>query len=235
MTQNALPDPASAPLSGRAAESASATGEPPLKGGALTRARILDAAARLMRTAGLTRTTTKEIAREAGCSEATLYKHFRDKEDIFVRVLRERVPSFVDLLAGLPEQAGEGSVVEHLEDVARRGVLFYREMVPMAGALLASPELLAAHLAKLDPEVGPQMPTRSLAAYLRAEQRRGRMAASVDADAAAALLVGACFHRAFLEVFFAQDTRADLLPLGGLEDFARQTVQALWQGCGTEL
>ncbi|MFJ2441092.1 MULTISPECIES: TetR family transcriptional regulator [unclassified Streptomyces] len=54
---------------------------PLLTGGALTRARILDAAASLMTTVGLTRTTTKEIARAVGCSEAALYKHFRDKKE----------------------------------------------------------------------------------------------------------------------------------------------------------
>jgi AcrR family transcriptional regulator len=44
------------------------------------RVRILDAAHELMLTLGLARTTTKEIARAAGCSEAALYKHFASKE-----------------------------------------------------------------------------------------------------------------------------------------------------------
>ncbi|HEX4258089.1 MAG TPA: helix-turn-helix domain-containing protein, partial [Streptosporangiaceae bacterium] len=44
-----------------------------------TRDRILDAATHVMRTRGFARTTTKEIARAAGYSEATLYKHFQDK------------------------------------------------------------------------------------------------------------------------------------------------------------
>ncbi len=79
----------------------------PLTGGALTRSRILDAAAALMTTVGLTRTTTKQIAREAGCSEAALYKHFRNKEEIFVRVLHERVPQFSDVLEQLPGHAGD--------------------------------------------------------------------------------------------------------------------------------
>ena len=68
----------------------------------------------------------------------------RDRMDDFVGVLRERAPSFVDVLAGLRERVGEGDVAAHLEEVVRRGVQFYRESVPMAGALLASPALLAA-------------------------------------------------------------------------------------------
>jgi hypothetical protein len=39
---------------------------------------------------------------------------------------------------------------------------------------------------------------RWLADYLRAEQKEGRVAAGVDADAAAALLLGASYQRAFL-------------------------------------
>ena len=37
-----------------------------------------------MRTIGLARATTKEIARAADCSEAALYKHFTGKEELFV-------------------------------------------------------------------------------------------------------------------------------------------------------
>jgi hypothetical protein len=37
--------------------------------------------------------------------------------------------------------------------------------------------------------------------YLRAEQRRGRIAAGADCAGAAALLVGACFQYAFLRCF----------------------------------
>jgi AcrR family transcriptional regulator len=177
---------------------------PPLTGGALTQARILDAAARLMSSVGITRTTTKEIAREAGCSEATLYKHFRDKEQIFVRVLHERLPPFAEVLAELPARAGSGTVAEHLAEVARMAVPFYRQSFPMAGAVAASADLLAAHRAKLDLAVaGPHMPSAHLADYLRAEQALGRVAAGVDPQAAATLLIGACFHRAFLTLFFA--------------------------------
>lgn len=56
------------------------------------RVRILDAAHELMLTVGLARATTKEIARAAGCSEAALYKYFDTKEELFVRVLAERLP-----------------------------------------------------------------------------------------------------------------------------------------------
>ncbi|PYC77722.1 TetR family transcriptional regulator [Streptomyces tateyamensis] len=208
---------------------------PPLTGGALTQARILDAAARLMSSIGITRTTTKEIAREAGCSEATLYKHFRDKEEIFVRVLHERLPPFAEMLAELPAQAGSSTVAAHLTEVARAAVPFYRRAFPMAGAVAASADLLAAHRAKLDLAVaGPHMPSAHLAEYLRAEQALGRISAAVDPAALAMLLIGACFHRAFLTLFFdggeelagAEQVRA-AVRVEQDEQFVLATVRAL--------
>ncbi|MFE5587300.1 TetR/AcrR family transcriptional regulator [Kitasatospora sp. NPDC056531] len=204
-------------------------GAEPLTGGALTRARVLDAAARLIGTVGLVRATTKEIAREAGCSEAALYKHFRDKEEIFVRVLRERAPRLAAAVADLPDRAGAGTVREHLEAVVEVAVPFYRQSFPMAGGLLASPELLAAHRRKLD-DAGPHRVSSHLADYLRAEQRLGRVSAAVDPDAAAMLLIGACFHRAFLEVFYAGEGPAEALRPVALAEFASATVRALLGG-----
>lgn len=201
-----------------------------------TRDRILDAAARLMGSVGLVRTTTKEIAREASCSEAALYKHFRDKEEIFVGVLRERAPRLADELNGLLGQAGEGDVAENLRTVARMAVAFYRQSFPMAGSLLASPELLAAHRRKLEPpEYGPQQPTARLAGYLAAEQRIGRLAPGIAAEPAAALLIGACFHRAFLTVFWGPDApEAGALRPSDDEEFAAQAVHALLTGAGRQ-
>ncbi|MFI9050825.1 TetR/AcrR family transcriptional regulator [Streptomyces sp. NPDC053427] len=205
----------------------------PLTGGALTRSRILDAAATLMSTVGLTRTTTKVIAREAGCSEASLYKHFRNKEEIFVRVLHERAPQFSDALAQLPGRAGDDrGPAAHLTEVTLAAVRFYRRAFPMAASLFASPELLATHRRRLDElgTVGPQNATQHLAAYLAAEQERGRVSPGIDPHAAATLLIGACFHRAFLDLFF--DGRAPegaLLPRSE-EEFATETVRALLGG-----
>ncbi|WP_030416827.1 TetR/AcrR family transcriptional regulator [Streptomyces sp. NRRL S-1448] len=205
----------------------------PLTGGALTRSRILDAAAALMTTVGLTRTTTKQIAREAGCSEAALYKHFRNKEEIFVRVLHERAPRFSDALRRLPDAVGdEGGPARHLEEVALTALRFYRRSFPIAGSLFASPELLDTHRRKLDElgTDGPQNAVQHLAAYLTAEQKLGRIAPGIDPHAAATLLIGACFHRAFLDLFFDAKAPAGALLPEDERDFATETVHALLNG-----
>src|SRR5438270_486350 len=167
-----------------------------------TRERILDAAAHVMSTKGLTAATTKEIARAAGFSEAALYKHFQDKEELFLCVLSTRLPPLIALLAELPERAGRGTVTATLEEVARAAVAFYDRSVPIAASLFADPQLLARHRERIgESGAGPQRPSEALTAYLRAEQRLGRLSRSAKPAVAAGLLLGACFHLSFRRSF----------------------------------
>lgn len=164
-----------------------------------TRDRILDAAAEVMTRLGLAKATTKEIARAAGCSEALLYKHFREKEEIFLGVLKDRLPNLTATLAALPEQAGTGSVRDRLAEVVDIAVRFYEGGLSIGSSMLGDPQLVRRHREwMVSRGVGPHVANRMLADYLRAEQKAGRVAAGVDADAAAALLLGACYQRAFL-------------------------------------
>src|SRR3954447_16721785 len=103
------------------------------------RVRILDAAHELMLTIGLARATTKEIAKAAGCSEAALYKHFASKEELFVAVLKERLPEVGGVLKRLMTDPGEGergqgerAVERNLAEIAREAALFYEQSFPIA-------------------------------------------------------------------------------------------------------
>jgi AcrR family transcriptional regulator len=200
---------------------------PSVKGGTLTtRDRIVEAADRVMRTLGLARATTKEIARAAGFSEATLYKHFRDKEELFLCVLRERFPPFIATLQQLPERVGRGPVRETVTEVARTAMVFYEQVIPMAASLFSEPALLARHRDGLRRGGGgPHQGNRVLAAYLRAEQGLGRVSGRVNPEAAAALLLGACFQRAFLRDFVGEESISQ-----SDEQFAEDLAQALLEG-----
>jgi AcrR family transcriptional regulator len=167
-----------------------------------TRDRILDAAAHVMRTRGFARTTTKEIARAAGYSEATLYKNFQDKTDLFLAVLRERLPSLHPVLDELSAAAGRGVLARQLAAAARGAIAFYEASFPVSASVFSEPDLLAAHHAAVTRQgAGPQYPLEALARYLRLEQRHGRIRAGADCDAAASLLLGSCFQYAFLRCF----------------------------------
>ncbi len=186
-----------------------------------TRDRILDAAAHVMRTRGFARTTTKEIARAAGYSEATLYKHFQDKTDLFLAVLKERLPSLGSTLSALSaaidadtqasadtnghtdaNTAASESLASRLTATARGAIAFYEASFPISASVFSEPELLTAHHAAVTRQgAGPQYPVEALARYLRLEQGRGRIRPGADCDAAASLLLGSCFQYAFLRCF----------------------------------
>jgi len=170
-----------------------------------TRERIVEAAERVMRSKGLARSTTKEIAREAGYSEDAIYKHFESKEELFICVLTERLPSFVGILEELPQRAGQEALAEVLTEVASASLAFYGESFPMSASVFSEPGLLARHREEVRRMgTGPQKANEALAAYLDAERKLGRVREDADPEAAAAMLLGACFQRAFFKCFFGE-------------------------------
>ena len=170
-----------------------------------TRARMVEAAERVMRDKGLAHATTKEIAREAGYSEGAIYKHFESKEELFLAVLTERLPPFVDVLGELPRRAGRGTVGGVLEEVAGAALAFYGESFPMSVSVFSEPGLLARHREEVERRgAGPEKANEALAAYLEAERNLGRVRGGADTEAAAAMLLGACFQRAFFGSYFGE-------------------------------
>jgi AcrR family transcriptional regulator len=187
------------------------------------RERFLDGAAEVLRRRGLAAATTKEIASAAGLSEAMLYKVFRDKVDLFLAVLTERLPRVALVRDGFAGQVGNGALDANLERLAAELLAFYLETFPIAASVFSDPQLLS-HLreALRDSDRGPQVNVEAVTAYLAEEQRAGRVAATVQLAAVAEMLVGACLHRAFLTRFNGGDlTRRDL------EKFATDLVDAL--------
>ena len=67
-----------------------------------TKQRILDAALELISERGYNGTTTREIAKEAGVTEITLFRHFGTKENLFEELLK-RFSFLPELRSLLPE------------------------------------------------------------------------------------------------------------------------------------
>ena len=170
--------------------------------GMSTRERILDAAARVMREQGVAHATTKEIARAAGCSEALLYRHFDDKQGLFMAVLQERLPRFA-----LPDDVVGTSTVEANLVRFVSGLLdFYVGSFPISASIFSSSVLLARHRESIAAKgAGPQTPQLRLQAYLEAERDAGRVRADADIEAVARLLVGAALYQAFLATFWGEN------------------------------
>ncbi|MGW4827709.1 TetR/AcrR family transcriptional regulator [Amycolatopsis japonica] len=170
-----------------------------------SREEIVAAAAKVMREQGYAHATTKAIAQAAGYSEALLYKHFKDKTEIFTSVLTERLPALGSTLDKLMDTAGtssDTSLAANLARLARITLSFYLESFPIAVSLFSSRELLATHRERvLSRDRGPDVPLVRVAEYLKEEARLGRIREDADLDAAASLLLGACFQYAFLASF----------------------------------
>lgn len=187
------------------------------------RERFLDGAAEVLRSRGYAAATTKEIANAAGLSEAMLYKVFRDKVDLFLGVLTERLPRVALVRDGFAEQVGHGALTANLERLAAELLAFYLETFPMAASVFSDSRLMS-HLREAlgDAGRGPQVNVEAVAAYLAAEQDAGRVRATAKPAAAAELLVGACLHRAFLTRFNGGD-----LSERELSQFAADVVDEL--------
>jgi AcrR family transcriptional regulator len=117
-----------------------------------TRARLLDAAARVFSRHGYAAGTTNRIAEEAGMSVGSLYQYFPNKDAILVELLRAHVDAGAEALrrrlAPLRVQGGEpvdrravlaaavdAMVANHVDDPALHQVLF--EEAPRPPELLA--------------------------------------------------------------------------------------------------
>jgi AcrR family transcriptional regulator len=191
-----------------------------------TRDHILDAAASVIHNLGLGRATTREIAQAAGLSEAALYRHFADKAELFLSVIGERLPQLIALLRDLPARAGQRTVRQNLEEIARTALPFYDQTLPIAASLFGEPDLLARHQAMMrSKNVGPHRSAEMLATYVRNEQRLGRINRRVDAEAVASLLVGACVGRALMRRFLGEEESRE-----AEERFVRNVVRALMVG-----
>src|SRR3990170_4477680 len=67
--------------------------------GPLTRQQILDASLRLFSERGFARTTVRDIARQAGITDAAIYYHFASKRDLLEALFEEKgiVPALQEL------------------------------------------------------------------------------------------------------------------------------------------
>ncbi|WP_328296265.1 TetR/AcrR family transcriptional regulator [Kineococcus sp. NBC_00420] len=120
------------------------TGE---RGGPQTRARIAEVAARLFAERGFDAVTVAEVAREAGVSSVTVFKHFPRKEDLYL----DRADDAVELLrTAVRERASGTDVLTSLHEVSL-GLLAARHVLagldersaPFFRTVASSPALIA--------------------------------------------------------------------------------------------
>jgi AcrR family transcriptional regulator len=169
-----------------------------------SRDRILDGAVEVMRSRGLARASTKEIARAAGVSEALLYKLFADKTDLLLCVFAERLPWGSALRDYVTDRVGKRTVAENLTAMLIEIEQLFDANLPIAMSLFSDVELMAREVEALQARggPGPGILIQNVSDYLRAEQVAGRVRTGVPIEAAATTLVATSLHHAFATFFY---------------------------------
>jgi AcrR family transcriptional regulator len=189
---------------------------------------LIATAARLIGERGTGALTVRDIAREARVADGVLYNYFEDKEELLANALLAHVGAIMGSAPALLPEPGNGEVADNLERFIDGGMEVLTRITPAFAGLLAQPKVLtrfhamvggdaafgAAGAAGADqPESGsrPDEPQPGharglpdmLTAYLRAEQRLGRIDAAADVDAVVILIVGAIHGQVLPRLFFS--------------------------------
>jgi len=209
---------------------------------------LITTAARLIDERGSAGLGVRDIAREAQVADGVLYNYFEDKEDLLAHALLAHVATVMEGMPQMPP-AGTGTVAENLRQFIDIGIGALARVVPAFAGLLAQPKVLkrfhamvggdaafagdaaagggaaAGGQAAPGGEAGADRPGLPgiLTAYLRAEQRLGRIHEETDVDAAVTLVVGAIHGQILPRVLFSPPG-SSIMPPPDLAGRLAQTV-----------
>src|SRR5690349_264887 len=107
--------------------------------------RILDAALRCLARVGLTKTTLDDVAREAGCARATLYRYFPGKQPLVAAVVAREAGRVGDALHAAADACT--SLEDAVVAATLTGVRALANHEALQHVLLVEPEVLMPHLA----------------------------------------------------------------------------------------
>ena len=183
-------------------------GRPP----AGVREAILAATLDLAAEQGLTRLTTKEVARRAGASEASVFYHFGDKVGLLQAAMVAGLEPLMELDPAVVAGAAGGTVNESLLTIATSLERFFDRVLPVLGAIQADSELQSAVMARLaERDLGPHRGVELLSSSLAGMQRRGMIDPAADVEALAPAILGACLLRSWQRYLFGPQ-RSETIP-----------------------
>lgn len=160
---------------------------------------IVAATLELIASAGLAGLTTREIARHAHVSEASIHYHFGSKGGLLQAAILDGLEPLKTLGGELADDgAGDRPVGEALLAIARALERFFDRAVPVLATIQADATLRAEFSRRFAAEdLGPHRGVRLVERYLASAQHAGRVDRHADTGAAALWLVGSCFLRAW--------------------------------------
>ncbi len=162
-----------------------------------TKTRILEAAAQLLRDKGISGTTTREIARAAGLSDAAIYSHFRSRGELLNALIPVSLVDYKGSAEAFLKRVGQGTVKGNLKFLMKLARDFFQDASPKIALILVEPELFSDLGARpISPEKSNKAET-FMADYIRAEQRTGRINEDADAAAIGMILLATAFYEGF--------------------------------------
>ena len=205
---------------------------------------LIATAARLIGQRGTSALSVRDIAGEAQVADGVLYNYFEDKEDLLAHAVLAHVGAVMTSVRPAPTP-GTGTVAKNLRLFIDLGLDVLSRVTPAFAGLSAQPKVLARFHALAggdaafgaataeagedagEPaEAGPRGLPELLTAYLRDEQRLGRIDAAADIEAASMLVVGAIHGQVLPRLVF--NPPGDPVPTAppGLAERLAQTVLA---------
>ncbi len=137
--------------------------------------------------------TTRAIAHHAGVSDGVLYNHFADKTELLMAAMLRRYGRLVERLEAATPRAGDATVVANTQSYGQALIELQSDALLHGAGLLADPPLLHRFWAEIHRSpFGVDRLRRPFVDYLSAEQRLGRVADTVDVDAAVTVVFGVC-------------------------------------------
>lgn len=165
------------------------------------RDQLFDAAERVLVRDGPAGLTSRAITDEAGVAKGLIYRYFADLDEFLAELTAARVRTAIASVSNLPDRAGHGSVAATLGEVLI-ALLGPGSQVPVITAIVTSRPALTQRLHQaLDATSAFAAIECSLASYIQAEQRLGRIAPTADPGTEAAILLGAAHHLVFTGQF----------------------------------
>jgi len=165
--------------------------------------------------------TTKDIARQAGVGEGSLFRRFPTKEALFTAaILNPPPPAWVRELDTL---VGRGDLRVNLIHIARGIIQFAQEGLPLVMVAWARKAEPACSFANSVEPSGVR-DRRHVANFLKQEIERDRLR-PCNAEAVARMVFGAC-----LNLVMDRLTLGQSLSLPEVQTFTEELVAAIWNG-----
>ena len=156
-----------------------------------TRQRLLEGAARVFARDGIAGSTTREIAREAGVNEVTLFRHFQSKDGLIAAVIRENFGAAAIQAHQVPPVLSS----DLREDLTKHAVRYdelLKENLPLIRTMIGEIHHHADHERQVFKAIFRPL-RESLLARLQAASADGHLIAGVDPEILADLFLGMIF------------------------------------------